>query len=197
MGMGIHHVLITIIVMQITIIQVESTLTSSVAKGRRTQSMRIPPYNSELRPKTPPASPSGSSSSTASRNIESESKPIAGTSSSFQLETEHQHLEPLIEKESKHVRVISSARSIDPMAGTQSEHLDPTRDGVFARMRNRMLRYGSSAVIGYAIGAGGLTAAKQLLFQNSNNITQPVNTTQNRSNQTSYNDIISNPFNDA
>lgn len=45
----------------------------------------------------------------------------------------------------------------------------------------------------YCIGAGGL-AAKQLLFQNNYNITQPMNTTQNLSKQTQNNDDdIKNP----
>lgn len=193
----VHHVLFVVIILQITIIQVESAF--SAAKVRRTQSVRLPSYNSELIPKTRPASTS-SITSTASHKVEFESK--SASTSSFQPEIDqHQHhhhqetaLKPLLEGESnsKHVRFMGSASLIDPNAGTQSENIDPTRDGVFARVRNRMLRYGSGAVIGSAIGAGGL-AAKQLLFQNNNNTTRPMNSTQNLSNQTDYEDI-SNPF---
>lgn len=108
-------------------------------------------------------------------------------------------------EESKHIRFGSSANLIDPMAMTQAENLDPARDGVFARMRNAVVRYGPSAAIGSALGAGAL-AAKQLLSQNNNttqlismntNATQLISTntnaTQNLSNQTDY-DAIENPF---
>lgn len=46
------------------------------------------------------------------------------------------------------------------MVETHSEHLDPTRDGVVARVRyrNRMLSYGATAVVGSVIDAGGLAA---------------------------------------
>lgn len=174
----IHHVLITII-LQIGIIQVESTFSSSAAKIRRTQSIR--------EPRTRSASPAAA----ASQKVVSESKPKASTSA-YQPETQ---LHSLIEKESKHVNIASSASLIDSMTGTQSEHLDPTRDGYFARMRNRMLRYGSAVAIGSAIGAGGLAAGElavnHLLYQNNNNTTQPMNTTQILSDETD-NDI-SNP----
>lgn len=81
-----------------------------------------------------------------------------------------------------------------PMA--RGETLDLTRDGVFARLRmrnNRLLHYGSAAMIGSAIGSavGGLVV-KQVLFQNitqnvSNQMqtdTAQMNTTQNSINQT-------------
>lgn len=84
---------------------------------------------------------------------------------------------------------------IDPMAGTHIEHLDPTRDGAIARMkmRNRILSYGATAVVGSAIGAAGL-AAKELLFKNESIITQPTNVARNISNQTKNLNDIENSF---
>lgn len=183
-----HAVVITLI---LCIIQVESMSSSSV-KIQRTPSIRGP--NPELRLKTRPASQlTSSTTSIASHQVESESKLIAGTSvvepeTDFRNDQRQEH-QPLVERESKHVRVSSSINLIDPVAGTQSEHLDPLRDGVLARMRNRMFRYGSAAAVGSAIGAGGLVVAKQLLYnQNNYNITQPMKTTENLSNQTQNND---------
>lgn len=185
--------LITIIVLQITIIQVESTLATTGAKVRRTQAFRVPSYNSELNPKTR----LGSSKSTASHTVESESRPIASTSAiqpeiDVHFYEQETFLQPLIEGKSKRVRINSSPNLHDPMAMTQSDHIDPTRDGVFARM----VRHGSSVAIGSAIGVGGL-AAKQFLFQNNNNnnITQPMNTTLNKDlSKQKKSDYISNPL---
>lgn len=143
-------------------------------------------YKPELVPKVQGALSSSSSvSSTASYKNE----PIA-SSSSLQPEIDldqHQHLDhnPLIEQ-SKHVRFASSVSSlVDPLAVTQDEHLDPRRDGVIARMRSAMLRYGSAVAIGSAIGAGSLATTKHF-FQNNNTQLNSTNTTQN--------DSIFNPF---
>lgn len=185
----IQRVFISVIIVQIVMTQVESTFPSSAAaKVRRTQSMKASSYNSELRPKTRPVSPSTSStSSTASRIAETE--PMASTSALLQ----EIDIKPIVE-ESKRVRFGSATSLVDPMAVTHSENLDPARDGVFARMRNAMVRYGSAAAIGSALGAGVL-AAKQLLSQNNTMQSVVVNTTtQNLSNQTDY-DGIDNPFN--
>lgn len=186
----VQKVVIITILLTLIQVQVESTFSSTAAKVRRTQSMRVV--------KTRPVSQSTSStSSTASHNVESESKPLASTSS-FQPEIDQQRLQeidlkPMVEEESKHVRFIGSASLLDPMVGTHSEHLDPARDGVFARMRNRMLRYGSAAAIGSAIGAGGL-AAKEFLFQNNTQVLSPTNSSQNLNNQTENDNGIINPF---
>lgn len=181
----------------IIIVQVESAFSSSnAAKVQRTHAMRVPSLNRELTLKTRPASFSSasSSSSTISLNGESESKPLARTSALLpELDINLHEKTNLQPKMSKQVRVNSVPNLIDPMAGTQSERLDPARDGVFARMRNRMLRYGSAVAIGSAIGVGGITA-KQLLSQNyNNNFTEPINATVQSSNRTDFDDL-NNPF---
>lgn len=176
-------------------IQVESSFPSSVAtKIRRTQSVRLPTSNSEFGLKPRPASPSTSStSSITSHNVENESetKPLASTSS-FQQEIDIKS-KPIAEEESRHVHFESSASLIDPMAMTQGERLDPMRDGAFARLRNAMLRYGSAAGVGAAIGTGGF-AVKQLLLQNNNN-TQLLSTQKSNDQNDSDSDSVSNPFN--
>lgn len=170
-----NHVLIVIIILQINMIQVESTLSSIAAKVRRTQSV------------------------TSLHNVELESRPIASTSSVIQPEIDfnhhyhHQAEKPLIERESKNVRFSGSAGLIDPIAETHGDRLDPRRDGVFARIRNMALHYGSTAIVGSVIGAAGGFAAQQLVFQN-NNITQPMNQTDTTHPTQTESDGISNPF---
>lgn len=170
-SMCIHHVLATIVILQIGIFQVETTLPTNFIKVRRTQLVR-----------TRPASPSASS--TSSHNVESESKPMASTSTFQQeigVERQEIDLKPLTEAEAKRVRLIEP-NFVDPLAVTQSEHLDPMRDGVFARMRNNALRYGAAAAIGSSISAGGL-AAKQLLSQYIGNTSQLVSSSSSTTNQ--------------
>lgn len=143
--------MLIILILQFTIIKVESIFSSNSARNQRTQSMRTQP---------------SSSKSTFSRNIESESEPQAGTSDVkpvINAHIEETDIQPLIE-ESKRVRFNNLPILVDPMAMTQSEHLNPTRDGVFARA----FRYGGTAAVGSAIGI----AAKQFLFQNNNIQTQ-------------------------
>lgn len=183
------------ILLRISISQVESGFsTSNAGKVQRSQAMRVPAFNPELRPKMRPVSvSSASSSSSTTFTQQSESKPLARTSATQsemkinQPEATNQQ-QPLLEAKSTHVEVVGSSRLIDPLAATNSEHIDTARDGVFARMRNRMLRYG--AVV--AVGVGGGLAAKELLnhYNNNNNSTKPINATQNLSNQTNSDDFF-------
>lgn len=162
--------LITIIILKIGIIQVESTLGAGFGKQlRRTQSRSRSP------------SPSTSIASTVSHNVELESNPTAETSGLQQPLIE-------IERKSKQVRINSGSQSlVDPTVVTYSEHLDPRRDGVFARIRNKALKYGSAAVIGTAIGAvGGFAYAYDSIDNNTTNtsshylpVTQNVSKSQN------------------
>lgn len=166
---------ILILVLQISINQVKSTIPST--KIRRAQTMRAQ--------RTRPSSTS-SSSSTASHIVESESKPLASTSAFSEIV-----IKPIVEEEPRHVRFGSSSSYIDPMAVTQGEHLDPARDGAFARIRNAVVRYGSAVGIGAAVSAGGF-AVKQILFQNNNSTqTNFMNMSQNLSEQTD-NDVVIN-----
>lgn len=201
----LQNVLIIALIFQINF--TNATFPASIAaKIRRTQSIRGHPLTSEYIPKTRPVSPSASSTSSATSHkseldpkpstsastfhTESEPKPSTSTSG-FHTESETKPI--LKEEQASHVHFSSSASLIDPMAVTHGDHLDPTRDGAFARAA---LRYGAATIIGTAIGIGGGYATKELLSQNS---TQNVfiNSTQNLSNQTQTDtdSIISNPFN--
>lgn len=166
----VHYVLI-ILVLQTSIITIESLFSPRTTKIQRSQSMRASSHLTRTQSTLPRIAES-----------ESESRPIASTSAiqpdinNVNLHKQDTDLQPLIE-ESKHVRIVDSPILLDPMAMTQSEHINPARDGVFART----FRYGASAAIGSAVGIG----VKHFLSQNDNknNITQPMN-------QTDSNDII-------
>lgn len=150
---------------------------------RRTESIRVPSYNKEIGRPHSPSSASTSSATSHNHNVELETKQTASTSA-IQPENE---LHPLIEGKSNRVRFSDSASLIDPNAGTHVEHLDPARDGAFARMRmrNKILGYGSAIVIGSAVGAAGF-AAKEILLKNDS-IAQPMNTSRN---QTDFDSIL-------
>lgn len=224
-----HYILIVIIgigvFLPIALIRVEAQVLS-VAKIRRTQPVRIRP---EIVPKqqSNPPSASSSFSSIASHNvIESEAQePVVGPSfkqrqrlDNIDLHDLHEQLgpesRPLVEDvlpSRRNNARFGSATLIDPMAGTQSEHLDPMRDGVFARLRNRALHYGLGGAVGTGLTVGVLTA-KEFLSQNATNTnasaaaaasagnsseqTTTTNAAENSSTQTE-NDykLISNPFN--
>lgn len=118
------------------------------------------------------ASPSSSSASSAFSLKAAEMKPFASTSTFQEVD-----LQPMIEQP-KHVGFISSISLNDATAGTQSVHLDPSRDGVYARMRSNALRFGSSAVIGSVIGVGGAVIGQRFIYNNSSEASMvTVNTT--------------------
>lgn len=54
---------------------------------------------------------------------------------------------------------------------TQSDgFIIPSRDGVYARVRNAILRYGASAAIGTAIGVAGVVVDQRFIHNNSSEI---------------------------
>lgn len=158
-------------------------LTSTMAKTRRIQ-----PQSTNSIVKLRPPSPSTSISSVGTHTVELDShRTSAASSSAVQPEVNSHHRvelserQPLVESELRNVRFTGSESLLDPEVMTNSEHLNPRRDGIFARMRNRALYYGTAIVAGTAVGAAAGFTAKQFLFQNNNNnnndnnitITQP------------------------
>lgn len=75
-------------------------------------------------------------------------------------------LEPLVDK-TRRVTIDTSINVPEASFATYSDgNINPARDGVFARIRNAMLRHGLSVAIGGAIGAGGIEISR--IFQNNN-----------------------------
>lgn len=128
---------------------------TSLSRGR-SQSMSVLSHNTNLKPSTHtrPASTSSSSSSNSVKSDKNvESKPIASTS--FKEIDLHQ---PLLEK-TKHVSFITDVNLREASEQTHSEHLNPTRHGVRARIHRILLQYTAPVVVGTAIGAGAAVAA--------------------------------------
>lgn len=177
--------------------QVEGMLT---AKIRRTQSLRprtIQRAENLLNVNTQSGSLSSISSfastSTLSELQAAESQPIASASSRKQIDSarfKNVDLHPLAEK-TKHVSFINSVNLDEASASTYSDgHIDPSRDGVFARVRNTLLRYGSAAALGTAIGAGGVVIDQHFFHNNNISETFTTKTTSERS----VDDEITNPL---
>lgn len=164
--------------------QVEGTL-SSMAKTRRTQSMRPLASHKTNGNNLETHSQSGSQSSFSSASTATElhapavgSQPIASTSIGKQFAStsfKEVDLRPLTDN-LQHTRQLSSISLHDASIATHSDggNIDPTRHGVFARVRSTMQRYGSAVVIGAAVGVGGIEAYNH--FFPGNNKTQVNNT---------------------
>lgn len=156
--------------------QVNGTL--SIAKTRKAQHMR-PSTSTAIHNNENVHIRSGSSSSFSDVSLAEhkvlESNPIA--SKSILKEADNQ---PLIEK-TKSVGFINSVNLRDVSMATHNDvNINPTQDGVFARVRNAM-KYVSMAIAGSAIAAGGIVIGRE--FDNNNN---------NNTNQTSTSNIITN-----
>lgn len=62
----------------------------------------------------------------------------------------------------QHVRNVLDLNLRESTAATNSERINPARDGVFARLRNTVFRYGIAVGVGSALTIGGLEAQKWL-----------------------------------
>lgn len=83
-------------------------------------------------------------------------------------------LQPFVEK-TKRTSSINSVSLNEASTSTHSDgHINPARDGVFARVRSAMLRYGSAVAIGSTVGVAGYEVNRKL-FPDNNNITQVNN----------------------
>lgn len=134
-----------------------------MVKGRRTQSMGELIKKSEIAENRRPASPSASSSSSASSVKVAENEPSTSAASNFK-EIE---MQPLIENIPK-VRFASSPILTEAEARARMEtiRVNPERDGVYAQVRQAILHHAASAVIGGALGAGGVLLGQQITNQN-------------------------------
>lgn len=145
-----------IVILSTIVNEIELAFSSTTISRGRSQSMTIPSRNSAIKPivRTQPE-PISSSSSTTSINSANgvKNKPIASTSAFKEVDLET----PLVEK-TKRVSFISDVNLREASEQTHSEHLIPSRDGVRARIRRILIRYGApvavGAVVGSAVGVG-------------------------------------------
>lgn len=125
----------------------EPVFSSGTSRGR------FPSFSEITRPKTLDIRPI-ERASIHDTAVETEARPSASTSELREVELQ-EHQQPLIEN----IRRISFAPEVDiaeATAGTHRgrEHLDPTRDGVFARMQRLLSRNAVPFASGVAVGAG-------------------------------------------
>lgn len=92
--------------------------------------------------------------------------------------------QPMIER-TENVRFMES---VDLGEASQATHtngnINPTRDGVFARVRSAVLRYGAAAAVGSAIGVGIAEIAEHVNHVNEKKIIVEVTTTTTNSEET-------------
>lgn len=194
----IHFVFFLNILLSL-IIEIEPMFSTSVASKGRSQSMRPLVSRNKINTNTQPLRSASSSSSSASSlhsiPAETDTKTIhAGPSDlavkkalskavSFQPEA-------VVEMDAAHpIRTASRISLQEATIGTHSEHLNPARDGVYARVRNILQRYGVPIGVGVAVGVGtgvasvgagvGYQIAKNILNNNKTSTTTVISTTTN------------------
>lgn len=174
-------------------VQVKGMLSaSSITKARRTQSMRPLTFHrteNKLNTRTQSGSLSSISSSASTSSLSehkaTDSHPIPSTSSRKQIDGtsfKEVDLHPLVEK-TKQVSFISSVNLNEASVSTHSDgQINPTREGVHARVRSALLRYGSAIAIGTAISAAGVVIDQRFIHNNNTETSLfPANTTPQQS----------------
>lgn len=170
-------------------VEIESMISSSVVSRGRSQSMR--PLLQRSRIQTNLNQQPGRSSSSPTLST---TNPLASTSTLIKdrkssktcatcdlKEVNLRETEAL--NEASHVRNFFDIDLTEADSGTYNANLDPSKDGVFARVRKILQRYGTFVAIGSAIGVGG-----SVIHQHFNNSGTHANTTSlqmsNQNNQT-------------
>lgn len=171
----------------------KTMISSSVVSRGRSQSMR--PLLQRSRSDTvikPQTASSNSAVTTLSHTqINTKTNPVASTSSAKSTLTRDQEslktiCETCTKKEKNQQHVPSGLDEVQNMrslmdinlsevsVGTNSEHLIPSRDGVYARLRRVLLQHGVAVAIGSGIGVGAIELMNVL---NTTTIATPTTTT--------------------
>lgn len=96
--------------------------------------------------------------------------------------------EPVVMEEAQRTRNVLDLGLREVSEGTNSGHLDPTRDGVFARFRNVLRRYGPATVFGAAAGVAGYKISNDLINHFNESTTKIPTTTSTTT--TEYEEIL-------
>lgn len=181
----IIFVLVLLHIFSANVPQVVGTLSASVMKARRTQSMQA-----LTRTQTGSGSLSTSISSKSSNGGEAvpETQPIASTSNKVRFE--EVDIRP-IEDELQRTNLLTDTAA-EPIPSTHTAgNIDPVRDGVLVNMRSRILPYGAAASVGVAVGyfTGIQISMKEFFGDTSTENYQSI-----MSKETSYSDVITNPI---
>lgn len=132
------------------------------AKARRAQTTRLLTTRNNLDVQR--------AGSTSSLNGAADSRSTASTASGGRIDsTSFKEIDLQPADRARHSSLLQSIDLGEASMGVNTENFDPARDGVFARVRKAMLRYGAAAAIGSAVGVGGLEVKRQLFPDSSNN----------------------------
>lgn len=146
---------------------------------RRTQSIRPIQTGNKLNTNTRSGSLSSFSSVSSLPEIKlAESEPIASTSSRRQIDgtsLREADLHPLVKK-AKPVRFNLNEASVNEASSSTHSgvNINPSRDGVQARVRSALLQFSAAVGIGTAIGAAGVVIDQRFIHETS---TSSANTT--------------------
>lgn len=156
--------------------------TSAIARGRSSSVGELS-RNIDIKPfeRTQPSTSVASSSSTIH---EAESRPSASASNFREIDLqEHQHLVVKPKRVSFAAAVDLTDASVATHRGR--EQLDPTRDGVFARVHRILFQNVAPVAVGAVVGIGGYEVIKS----NINRTTLPPTTTIKTPVSNSSNDV--------
>lgn len=102
--------------------------------------------------------------------------------------------------EAQRTRSVLDINLRDASTATNIEHLDPTRDGVYARVKNALRQYSIATGSGSALTIAGFhalnyfnnteTSTIRNIFNNNTQIVSMNSTVQQSSNQTDYDGVI-------
>lgn len=144
----------------------------TMVKTRRTQSMRpLTSYKRENNIHTKPLSNSRSSSASSLTEIKAtDRQPIPSTSTGKRIDTaslqEVDH-RPLLEK-TKHVGFVDLPNLNEASVSThRNGDINPSRDGVYSRVRSAFLGFGAAVAVGSAIGVGGVVIDRHFIHNNN------------------------------
>lgn len=177
-------VIFFLIVFNSSIIEIHSVNTP-IAKGRfsfREMFHRNQPYDSNMQPLTEGSSLSSSRTSLASEKtvnpfVNEKVEPKSSTSFAEQDQISMKEIKLHEIEDLQQVRNVLDLNLRDSTAATNSERINPARDGVFARLRNAVFRYGVPGGVGSALTIGGLEAQKWLNNRTLNEtLTRATNT---------------------
>lgn len=142
--------------------EIEAAGSSSSIK--RTQSMK--PLMAQKPIRTSTSSASSTASTSRHQHIELRD-PVASTSNTKQI---------TFEEDLQRLRSVSNINLDEAVRATNAEHLDPTRDGVYARLNRILLQYGTAVVVGSAIGAGAIELVNRTSTATTTTTAAPIST---------------------
>lgn len=174
--MGIIKFILLLNIVLPLFVETESVLSSATLTRARSRSMR--PLIHRTQPIMKPQlvrSSSLSSLTSKHQHLNTKTNPLPSTSGASKKVSFQHEAVAKDETQPLRMRSVSDINLHEAIVGTHSVHLNPARDGTYARMRRIFLRYGAPAVIGSAVGVGVFEIVNSTSERVIINATQPSN----------------------